>query len=409
MNQRSIVRRAATLLFWLPLASCGSPGSVAPTPPPPSPPAERYVGPLTSPIVYVANQWTNDVSAYLLDDDAGTLTPVSENRFRAGTTPSALAVSPTGRVVLVTHTGSNDVWAYTRDPDGALMPSPGSPYAVNDGPLHAVAFDPDSRYAYVLGSRISVYSFDRLTGALAPIPAGPYRVSEAGSACGDGPALGIAVSRKGLLYATGANCVVAYAIDEATGDLSLFAHSVVSVDNEGLIAAASYGVVLSTEFSQPPSTVSRGVTPRDLVHFAVLNPRSGAPVPGPMCCSSDIPYFNLGLAAHPILQSIYVTGVSRDTGAGTLRSFAVDIDRSPSAGDIPIATLFGTATLPAGLGPVALGMDPKGYFVVVANGEDVVRTYKLGKNSGLPNTIGPAVPTGARPIAVAVSRPRETD
>jgi DNA-binding beta-propeller fold protein YncE len=66
--------------------------------------------------------------------------------------------------------------------------------------------------------------------------------------------------------------------------------------------------------------------------------------------------------------------------------------------------------VPAGLGPVGLAIDPEGYFVFVANGEDVIQLHRLGKNSALPQpAVGKAVPTGARPIGIAVSRPRPTE
>ena len=58
-------------------------------------------------IAYVANQGSNDVSAYTFSSTTGVLTAVSGSPFSAGTTPSAVAVSSNGLFVYVANSGGN--------------------------------------------------------------------------------------------------------------------------------------------------------------------------------------------------------------------------------------------------------------------------------------------------------------
>ena len=58
-------------------------------------------------IAYVANQGTNDVSAYTFNSTTGVLTAVTGAPFSAGTSPSSAAVSSNGSFVYVANSGAN--------------------------------------------------------------------------------------------------------------------------------------------------------------------------------------------------------------------------------------------------------------------------------------------------------------
>src|SRR6202041_2862080 len=60
---------------------------------------------------YVANQGSNDLSAYLIDSATGSLTPIGGSPFAStGTTPVSLTIDPNGQFLYVVDNASNDVW-----------------------------------------------------------------------------------------------------------------------------------------------------------------------------------------------------------------------------------------------------------------------------------------------------------
>lgn len=102
---------------------------------------------VTSKFAYVADGATG-VNAYSIDATTGALTAIG-SALAAGTSPSNLAVSPSGAFVFVSNAGSNNVSAYAVGSTGALTAVSGSPFAAGTGPV-AVTVDPSSRYVYVV-------------------------------------------------------------------------------------------------------------------------------------------------------------------------------------------------------------------------------------------------------------------
>jgi len=114
--------------------------------------------------VYVADGATG-VNAYSINTTTGVLTAIG-SAVPAGTAPSNVAISPNGKYVYVTNSGSNDVSAYTVDSGtGALTEVSGSPFGAGTGP-QAVTVDPTSRYVYVVNKTagsVSIFSIDTAT------------------------------------------------------------------------------------------------------------------------------------------------------------------------------------------------------------------------------------------------------
>jgi 6-phosphogluconolactonase (cycloisomerase 2 family) len=78
--------------------------------------------------LYVANQGTNNVSAFAVNPATGALAPIG-SPSPAGTTPTAVTVSPDGAFLYAANQGSNDVFAYSiNSASGALAPVSGSPF-----------------------------------------------------------------------------------------------------------------------------------------------------------------------------------------------------------------------------------------------------------------------------------------
>jgi DNA-binding beta-propeller fold protein YncE len=186
----------------------------------------------TSGFVYVANNYSYDVSAYTIDGTTGGLTFVSGSPFSAGTQPVAVTVDPTGKFVYVVNYDNvpdlGNISAYTiNGATGALTAVPGSPFPA--GFLsHSVTIDSTGHFAYVANAgsnNVSAYTIDGTTGALTAIPGSPFPA-------GSGPA-SVAVDPAGH-FAYVANCgsfcvgdglndpgnISAYIIDATTGALT---------------------------------------------------------------------------------------------------------------------------------------------------------------------------------------------
>ncbi|MGA6829395.1 lactonase family protein, partial [Nitrospira sp. NS4] len=87
----------------------------------------------------------------------------------AGTAPSSVTVDPTGRWAYVANQSSNDVSAYTiNSATGALTAVNGSPFATESRPASG-AVDMTGRWAYVANStsnNVSAYRIEGTTGLL---------------------------------------------------------------------------------------------------------------------------------------------------------------------------------------------------------------------------------------------------
>jgi len=96
----------------------------------------------------------------------GTLTQVSGSPFAAGTTPGAIASTPSDNFVYVTDRINSQLLAYTTENDGALLAINNGPFITGNFP-DAVTVDPRGLYVYVANyspSTISVYSIAQSTG-----------------------------------------------------------------------------------------------------------------------------------------------------------------------------------------------------------------------------------------------------
>lgn len=85
---------------------------------------------------YIANEGSNDISAYTIDVMTGSLTPVVGSPFGAGTDPQSLVFFQGwyGEVLLY-NAGSANVSAFEVDSStGALTPVTGSPFPAGNEP-----------------------------------------------------------------------------------------------------------------------------------------------------------------------------------------------------------------------------------------------------------------------------------
>src|SRR5260370_925717 len=130
--------------------------------------------PLRAQFAYVANTFSNNVSAYSIGAN-GALTRVPGSPFAAGIFPNSVAVDPTGKFVYVANDVSNNVSAYSIDADGALTQLSGSPFAGGQNPW-SVAVDPRAKFVYVTnetGNNVSAYSIGA-DGTLTQLSGSPF-------------------------------------------------------------------------------------------------------------------------------------------------------------------------------------------------------------------------------------------
>jgi YVTN family beta-propeller protein len=122
----------------------------------------------TGKFAYVTNADSNDVSMYTIDATTGALT--SGGTVAAGTTPASVAVDPTGKFVYVTNASSNDVSMYTINAINGALTAIGR-IGAGAGPI-SVAVDPMGKFVYVANSNsnnVSMYGIDAATGTLTPL------------------------------------------------------------------------------------------------------------------------------------------------------------------------------------------------------------------------------------------------
>ena len=103
LKRQSVPSLALLVLFVV--AACGSDDENNTTNPFQPPPDE----PPTPVIALVANQASNNVSGYTINNSTGALVPVAGSPFAAGTTPVGIVITPEGMLAYVANQGSNDV------------------------------------------------------------------------------------------------------------------------------------------------------------------------------------------------------------------------------------------------------------------------------------------------------------
>ena len=130
--------------------------------------------------IYVSNGNGNDVAALVIDTKTGALTTVKGSPFAGGSSPSGVAITPTGKFVFVANNESGNVWVYSVATSGALKPVKGSPFVTVAHPS-GIAVDPTGKFAYVASAgygesgKVSGYSINATTGALAPVKGSPFQ------------------------------------------------------------------------------------------------------------------------------------------------------------------------------------------------------------------------------------------
>jgi YVTN family beta-propeller protein len=329
---------------------------------------------------YVANQGSDDISAYAIDARTGALVEVAGSPFAAGTGPESISVHPSGKFAYVANFGSSgvpgNISAYAIDAGtGALSEITGSPFAAGTLPV-AVAVDPSGRFAYVannLSGDVSAYAIDAATGALSSVGAAVAAGLRPNS---------IAVDPSGrFAYVANfvgdfAGNVSAYTIDAATGALSEVAGSpfAAGLDPQSVtVEPSGRFVYVANRQSADISAYAIDAATGALLEIA------GSPFAG-----------GIQLAVDPTGRFAYVATGS-NVSAYTLNATT--------------GALTGIGAFAAGVSPYRVTVDPSGQFAYAANrGGNDVSAYTINATTGALTSVGAAVAAGIRPQAITTTR-----
>jgi 6-phosphogluconolactonase (cycloisomerase 2 family) len=163
------------LLALFTVVSCNSssvktaPGSVlnTPIPTPTVPDAVWSSVPASNTFIYRANASLNSISVGSIDPADGSITEHETLSTGAGTTPSALAVTPNNKFLYVANAGAAKITGYTINQTTGLLTKIAD-IATFIGPSKSVVH-PNGKFLYTLHSnfgQISVHSIDPVTGVL---------------------------------------------------------------------------------------------------------------------------------------------------------------------------------------------------------------------------------------------------
>jgi 6-phosphogluconolactonase len=250
----------------------------------------------------------------------------------------------------------------------------------------ALAIDPRGRFLYVANgnsNNVSALTIDNTTGALTAIPGSPVTV-------GNNP-IAVEIDPTGqFVYVASSEfeddgSISGFRIDATTGALTAVTGS------PSIIATGAQSIAVdpSGRFVYVPNTVSN-----DVSRYSI-DATTGALTPGaPVTAGNGPMSIVLTVGPTPVIfrpRFAYVANLNSDT----VSAFAIDAATgalTPAPGS-PFA---------AGVGPIAVTVDPTGRFAYVANaGSNDISGYTIDPASGgLSPIAGSPFPAGEGPSSV---------
>ncbi|MDE2051433.1 MAG: beta-propeller fold lactonase family protein, partial [Gammaproteobacteria bacterium] len=311
---------------------------------------------------YTANYGDGTISAYTIDPGTGALTAVAGGPVADGTHPAAVSLAPNGKFAFSASDNGTKIQAYTIDQTtGALTPVGTVSTGFSVGSAYPdIAVDPQSAHLYIASAgdnEVAGFAIDPTMGTLTPVPNSPIG---AGAGAGGIPAFSPDGKYLYVMNQT-ANTVSGYSIDSTSGALTPLASGAVATGaTPDWIVFTPDGkfayVANSGEDSISAYSVSAGV----LTPFAA--PNTSFPTD-----------------EHPQQLTIDAGGthlyapVANGSTAGAVDWFTINAD----------GTLANRGTIPAGVTPVYLDIDPAAPFAYVASkGGAEVYGYSIDATTG---------------------------
>ncbi|HVN08100.1 MAG TPA: beta-propeller fold lactonase family protein [Patescibacteria group bacterium] len=354
---------------------------------------------------YAANENSNDISGYTVDNSTGALEELISSPFPGPAGPRDSIVEPLGRFLYVANGGTNGVSGFRIDPTtGMLTPVAGSPFAGGDGP-RGITVDCCGRYVYTAdrnGNSVTGYAINSGTGGLTPVPGSPFVLGTSEEDNYGPQQLTVSPSGK-YLYVSNhlTGNISGFTISASTGTLTLMEGSPFSDQEEEESFTQPFALVVSPSekflyvTNHGSSTIS--VFQIDGMN-GTLTPISGSPfdIPPPSECSAN-PF---GLAISPNGQFLFVA----DNGCDAVSVFSLDANTG-----VPTEISSSPFFVDAGdcyAGVNEANLDPSGRFLYVANMScGTLSGFSVNALTGvLTELTSSPVNAGDGPYGVAISR-----
>ena len=336
---------------------------------------------------YVADDFSNTVSAYSISPATGELAPVGS--VTAGIYPTQVAVHPSGKFAYASNTSYQGVSAYRIDAATGALTQIGATGDDSINGTSSVAVDPGGNFLFVPNNypsdspfpppqqpqSISTWRIDADTGAL--ILASTVVIGRVITA--------IEVPRNGnvaYVKSEGPNFIAAFAIDPASGALTLIAATADGV-GVGRIAAHPSG-----KFAYAASSAGSGpgeVSTYQLDPAVGTLTRQGSPVTTGVVPQSIAvhPDGNLAYVANQNSNDIWIYRIDAASGALTPSGAPV------SAGN-----------------PKSIAFDPSGQFAYIGMTSGI-QAYSVDAATGALTAV--ATPVQRSRLAVSIATTRTTE
>ncbi len=296
--------------------------------------------------VFVASQGDSSVTSFSIDLSTGLLT-ANGGSVATGSVPSAMLLAPSGTVLFIANSGSNNISAYTVKTDGTLAAA-GSGQATGMTPL-SMAMDSGGHFLFVANQGLqidpnsgTVSVFAVSSTSLTEVPGSPFVVAAPGAPSGTGPS-GVAVTPDGKFL---------YVANQFDSTVSKF-----SVDASGVLTRGP--------------VVSVGTTPATLA------------------ITADGGF-------------LYVANASTISGFSICGQVLTSCN-DPTSPDGSLTVIEGSP-FPSGINPVAIVAAPSGKFLyAVSRQSNQISEYKVATGTGVLTANTQAViSTGATPVGAAI-------
>ena len=280
---------------------------------------------------YVTNFSSGTISAFIIDNNTGTLTPISGSPFVTTTHPASVATHPSGKFLYVADSNANTpLSAYSIDASGAITLI--DTYD-QGGSSYSVTVDPQGKFVFLADASGYVQSFiiNQSSGSLTFV--GAYQAGTTPVAVTVDPS-----SKYVYVLNQGSNNISAFAINSNTGALTSIANY-----------AAGFGYSLVVD----PSgnyLYSASVRNGKNVQFYIINRSTGAlTTMGGYGDATSNDY----VAISPTGEFLY----------NVLASSVIGYSRNQSTGAL---TLIGTYAT-GGSGANAMAIDPLNKYAYIPN------------------------------------------
>jgi 6-phosphogluconolactonase len=353
--------------------------------------------------LYIAAQGDSSLTAYTVALSNGALTNLG-SALSTGSSPFAIAISPTLDAIFVDNTVSQTVSSYAVNSDGSLTLTSGT---VKTGirPMGMV-IDPFGKFLFVANqgsSSVSVFSINGT--ALTEVPNSPFSTIPAGTTVATGPTSVVASATGNFLYVSNnfTNTVSAYSV--SAGALTAIGTSpfAVGLSPSGM-AITPNGASLYVTNTGTNNISAFNICDKIVISCADVNNPNGdlKPVVGSPFSDGGSP---IAIAVDPAFNFLYVL----DSLSNQISSYAYGADSGAltplsstptvSTGQSPASFVIISGATGADIGNTAT--NPIDFVYVVNNQSSTLSVFTLNTTTGVLTVLGIPAQTSVNPTAVA--------